>query len=102
MPPEARVQDVQAMLSQNSQALAAVVEHGRGGQGNVQIIERMAPQIAIPALPSGARRSVGVAGIVALPPELLSITLGKLPTLVLGTETEGFLSFSLGHPPRAF
>ena len=79
----------------------AVVEHGRRGQGNVQIIEWMAPQVAIPGLPGSPRRGVGIAGIVTLGPELLSMVLGQLTALVCCTETERFLSFSLGHPPWA-
>ena len=54
------------MLGQYFQALAAVVEHGRGRESHMQVIQRMAPQVAIPGVPGGPRCSVGIAGVVTL------------------------------------
>ena len=62
----------------------------------------MAPQVAVPGLPGGPRRGVGIAGIVTLLPEYLRTTLRQLTALMLCAETERFLRFCLGHPPRAF
>src|SRR5713101_6052886 len=90
------------MLGQYLQALAAVVEHGRGRESHVQVIQRMAPQVAIPGVPGGPRCSVGIAGIVPLCPERLSMTWRKLPALVRYTQMHGLLCFCLRDSTGAF
>ena len=96
--PESRLQSVQAMLGENLQALTAVVEYSRGGQSHVQVIQRMAPAVAVPALPGGPRYCVGITRLVALRPERLGMTERQLLSLVRGTELHGLLCFCLAPP----
>src|SRR5262249_2616891 len=90
------------MLGQYLQALVAIVEHSRGRQSHVQVIQRMAPQVAIPGVPGSPRCSVGIARIVTLCPERLSMAERKLPALVGCTQMHGLLGFCLRDPTRTF
>src|SRR5215813_12786481 len=102
MTPEPGLQGVQAILAQDFQALAAVVEHGRGRESHVQVIQRMTPQVAIPGVPGGPCGSVGIARLVTLCPERLSMAERQLSALVCGAQMHGLLCFCLCDPTRAF
>jgi hypothetical protein len=55
------LQGLESVLSQQCQALAAILQYCRRRKRHVQIIERMASPVALPGLSGGARLGIRIA-----------------------------------------